>query len=126
MIILTYLLDLFLIKKESKSDIDISNVCNKRIKSVSSEEEDEDEGQGFADLVKEIREIQVDTNKNQIFDDFEELFETANLEGACKDFQVVDEEKQKQNEQKKKNALNSQRKQLLPSFTGLSVIQKYQ
>ena len=126
MIILTYLLDLFLIKKESKSDIDISNVCNKRIKSVSSEEEDEDEGQGFADLVKEIREIQVDTNKNQIFDDFEELFETANLEGACKDFQVVDEEKQKQNEQKKKNALNSQRKQLLPSFTGLSVIQKDQ
>ena len=77
------------------------------------------------DLVNEIQKIQIDKKKNQIFEDFEELFETAERTECFKNFDFINEKKIKDKEilKNKKKMTIKEKLKTLPSFTGLSVIQ---
>ena len=111
----------------SDMDIDTSNVCNRRIES-SSEEEENDLNFGFAELEQEIQKMQIETqDKEEIFENFEELFETHSVKFSN---QVLDLE----NKEKKRDTLGSevldhghkkkkpQKTNYAPSFEDVSMI----
>jgi hypothetical protein len=116
-------------------DIDISNICNRRIESSSDEEEEEemDSNIGLNELAQEIQKIQVRNHaKKEIFEDFEELFETHSVKYECEDSpfeydinskpknpigsEVIDKGLKRGNTKKVKTMNN-------PSFNDMSIIQ---
>ena len=112
--------------KNNDEEMDVSNICDKPIELSSGEEE---EDVGYNELMNEIHKMQVKDNEKQIFDDFDELFDTHSV---CF---VPEKNKNKfdtENEEKLDNILNPS--QILQkkskgfknkdySFTDLSIIQ---
>jgi hypothetical protein len=86
--------------QKSNIENDVSNICDKARIEESSGEEDNTEFFGFNELAQEIQKIQVDEHKREeIFQEFEELFETHSVKFANP---VLDLDKEKQVKHKMK------------------------